>query len=269
MADLLRCQPTNIVSLICMLVAHVSGRRKAKNPLEERQLGKVLKALLRYGSTIAEQSRDQDPSCHALSEVLTCLSAVDDEELSHACVNTWRLNCQTWDAIVPGCTSSVVDWLNLGDEVGMDYLPFDDAEIIFRQRLHYFEQRHGEYDYRCIEVLSFLIFYIVGSRAKLGLNPFNETVLELCKDTLRRRPQKGIHRIITLRFAAEVYHRRGEVDQVEACMQACWDAIRDERGDQDANNISVSSCLEESIWKTGDCWRLMRYDVFQLGRHGP
>lgn len=251
-----------------MLVAHVSGRRKAKDPLEQKQLSKVLKALLRYGSTIAIQCRDQDPSFHALGEVLKCLSTVEDAELAHACVNTWKLNCQTWDAMVPGCTSLVVDWLNFGDEVGMDDLPFDDPEILFRQRLRYFEQRHGEYDYRCVEVLSFWIFYVVGSRAKLGLNPFNETVLGLCEDTLRRRPHKAIHRIITSRFAAEAYHRRGEVDRVEAYMQLCVDAIREERGDQDSNNISVASCLEESIWKTGDCWRLMRYQVFQLGTDG-
>lgn len=245
-----------------MLVAHVSGQRKAKDPLLENQLSKVLKALLCYGSTIAAQCEDQNPSFHALSEVLKSLSAAEDKELTHACVNTWKLHCQTWDAMAPGCAYLVVDWLNFGDEVGMDDLPFTDPEVLFRQRLRYFEQRFGEYDYRCVEVLSFLIFYVVGSRAKLGFNPFNETVLELCIDTLRRRPQKTIHRIITSRFAAEAYYRRGEVNQAEAYMQICLEAICVERGDQDSKNISVASCLRESIWKTGDCWRLMRYHVF-------
>lgn len=113
-----------------MLVAHVSGRRKAEDPLEQKQVSKVLKLLLRHGSTIAGQYRDQNPSFHALSEVLESLSAVEDEELAHACVNTWKLKCQIWDAMVPGCTSLVVDWLNVGDEVGMNDLPFDDPEIL-------------------------------------------------------------------------------------------------------------------------------------------
>ncbi|KAJ4390938.1 hypothetical protein N0V93_004537 [Gnomoniopsis smithogilvyi] len=268
MAALLRCQPTNIVGLICMLIAHVSGRRRAKDPIEERQMYKVLKALLRYGSTIAAQSRDQDPAFHPLSEVLRCLSAVEDEQLFQACINTWKLNCQTWDTVVPGCTSTVVDWLNFGDEVGLHEMPFDDPIILFKQRLRHFEEIYGENDYRCIEILSFLIFFTVGYRARAGWNPFDNTVLALCQDTLRRKPQKTIHRILMLRFAAEAYNRRGDWIQGETYMRACVDAIREDRGGQYPDDSSMTSILEEAIWRTGDCWRIMRYKNFNLVKVG-
>lgn len=265
MTALLHSQPTNIVGLICMLVAHVSGRRRAKDPTEERQINKVLKALLRYGSTIAAQSTGQDPSFHALSELLRYLSSVEDENLFHTCINTWRLNCQTWDTMVPGCTSSLVDWLNFGDEVNMAYLPFEDPEIMFRQRLQDLEQRYGKYDPRCVGVFTFLLFYIVGYRARMGVEPFNNTVLELCEEALLRKAPNATHRIIILHFAAEACHRRGDTVQGEAYMRACVDAICKERGVQDLDDDSIAACLEDAIWNTGDCWRLMRYQRFQAG----
>lgn len=263
MTALLRCQPTNVVSLICMLVAHVSGRRRPKDPVEAKQLDQVLKALLRYGSTIADQSKDRDPSFHALSEVLRSLSKVEDEHLLPACVNIWKMNCQTWDTMVPGCTSLIVDWLNFGDEMGMDHVPFD-PEVVFRQRLRYFEEKYGEYDHRCIEVLSFLTFYTVGFKVKKGLNPFDNTVLELCEDTLRRKPQKAIRRIITLQFAAEAYWKRGDLDRAETYMRDCVDAIREDRGEC-PEIIKVASCLEEWMWKAGDTRRAVNAANWRAG----
>lgn len=189
---------------------------------------------------------------------------MDDEHLFQACVRVWKLNCQTWDSMVPGCTSLVVDWLNFGDELGMDQVPFD-PEVVFKERLRYFEAKYGEYDHRCIEVLSFLTFYTVGFRAKEGLNPFDNTVLELCEDTLRRRPQKAIRRIITLQFAAEAYFKRGDLDQVETYMRACVDAIREDRGDQCPDIIKVASCLEEWMWKAGNSRRAMEAANWRAG----
>lgn len=304
---------------------------KPKDPVEARHFGTVLKALLYYGSTITAESTitsppsttiaittdiggidtstpQENPSYGPLSQFLRLLSAASDtEELHQLAGNVWRLSCHTWDGILPGSTSLLLDWLNLGDQLGLSSIPFDMGAAL-RRTLRHHEAAYGVDDYRCIEVLTLLIYYTsilddqqqkqqqqkqqkqlvgVGRSGTSGNSGgsgvsgdsssedvsevctipaaaaatattaatavrYDEEVVALCHDVLRRNPQKTLRRFQAYKIAAQIYFNRREMALAEAHMRAAIGVIREERGSQDPDVLSLASLLENWMWQGGD-----------------
>ncbi|KAG6356873.1 hypothetical protein INS49_014748 [Diaporthe citri] len=249
---LLRGRPANLLSQLFMFLAHVT-RRPFSDGGQRAQFLVVVRSLVRYGESLAAQTRL--PRDHPLRQLLRALAlpALGRHDLGQLAAQAWRLSLSTWDDIVtvPESTSALGEWMNYSAVGGLGGLPVDFGTII-EQTLANLEAKHGERDERCIKALWMHAEYLSTVDDDRGLDAhLDDRILDIFQELLRRGAE-GPPRLVAYRFIAGAHRARGERGLAEENLRSSIDVMRGAFGEAEPMVLTYVSDLETWLVEWGE-----------------
>lgn len=115
-------QLPNVIGMIFYFLSHVTRRRDFMTNQESKQLYNVVRALIKYASTVAEQEHLPP----MMVQVLRSLWQVDGDVALYALSEkAWQMSCQSWDSIPApdGKKADTRGWGNITGAGGLQELP--------------------------------------------------------------------------------------------------------------------------------------------------
>lgn len=193
-ATIIATQPSNILCSFFMFVLQISCWRAA-DACAVRQFWALLKALFRYGATLARAEGLRGE--HPLMQVLQNLASVPDEEMSEVAFRAWAVTCQAWGTLVslegnssPAVPAACIQrWLDYGDKGDMMEVMFNFLD----ETLKTCDAEHGKTDQRGIKVLYTKTELLTWLLNEQGLDCYtNPSLLLLYQEILDRGAQGQI-----------------------------------------------------------------------------
>lgn len=266
---LLEERPVNLLSQICMFLAHVT-RRPFSDDSQRRQFLVVIKALVNYGESLlaahAAEQPSQLPQHHPLRQLLRALALphLGRHDLGQLAAQAWKLSLSTWDDIVTAheSTSAIGEWMNFSAVSGLGGLPPNFGAFI-EQTLRNLEARHGERDARCIKALWMHAEYLSTVDGDRGQDRLLDGRIRNIFQEVLRRGAEGPPRLVAYRYLADAHRVRGERGPAEENLRSSIDVMRAAFGDAEPMVLSWVSDLEAWLTEWGETEKVMQVGLWR------
>ncbi|KAH8765000.1 hypothetical protein F5883DRAFT_617911 [Diaporthe sp. PMI_573] len=215
---LLEERPVNLLSQICMFLAHIT-RRPFSDDSQRRQFLIVVKPLFNYGESLltahAAEQPLQLPQNHPLRQLLRALALphLGRHDPGQLAAQAWKLSLSTWDGIVavPESTIAIGKWMNFSAVGGLGGLPPNFGNTI-EQTLRNLKARHGERDARCINALWMYAEYLSTVDSDRGRDRLlDERIRNIFQEVLRHGAE-GSLRLVAYRYMADAHRASWAVE---------------------------------------------------------